>query len=59
MKQWLSVNGVETDSLDKKAVAELLKDAPDNLATVLTLRQRSEDEKRSFRFSLIRNLLYD
>ena len=40
MKQWLSVNGVETDSLDKKAVAELLKDAPDNLATVLTLRQQ-------------------
>ena len=40
MKQWLSVNGVETDSLDKKAVAELLKEAPDNLATVLTLRQQ-------------------
>ena len=25
MKQWLSDNGIETDSLDKKAVAELLK----------------------------------
>ena len=37
MKQWLSDNGVETDSLDKKAVAELLKDAPDKLADVLTL----------------------
>ena len=24
MKQWLSDNGIETDSLDKKAVAELL-----------------------------------
>lgn len=40
IKQWLSDNGIETDSLDKKAVAELLKDAPDNLADVLTLRQQ-------------------
>lgn len=40
MKQWLSNNGIETYSLDKKAVAELLKDAPDNLADVLTLRQQ-------------------
>lgn len=40
MKQWLSDNGVETDSLDKKAVAELLKDVPNNLADVLTLRQQ-------------------
>lgn len=40
MKQWLSNNGIKTDSLDKKAVAELLKDAPDNLADVLTLRQQ-------------------
>ena len=40
MKQWLSDNGIETDSLDKKAVAELLKVAPDNLADVLTLRQQ-------------------
>ena len=40
MKQWLSDNGIETDSLDKKAVTELLKEAPDNLADVLTLRQQ-------------------
>lgn len=40
MKQWLSDNGIETDSLDKKAVAKLLKDAPDKLADVLTLRQQ-------------------
>lgn len=40
MKQWLSANGVETDTLDKKAVAELLKDAPAELASVLTLRQQ-------------------
>ena len=40
MKQWLSDNGVETDSLDKKEVAELLKNAPTKLAAVLTLRQQ-------------------
>ncbi len=40
MKQWLSMNGMETDSLDKKAVAALLKDAPEALKTVLTLRQQ-------------------
>ena len=40
MKQWLLENGVETDSLDKKAVAALLKDAPEPLKTVLTLRQQ-------------------
>ena len=31
MKQWLSDNGLETESLDKKAVAGLLKDAPAEL----------------------------
>lgn len=40
MKQWLSDNGVETDTLGKKAVAEMLKDAPQELADVLTLRQQ-------------------
>lgn len=40
MKQWLAENGLETDSLDKKAVAELLKDAPEPLKTVLELRQQ-------------------
>ena len=40
MKQWLSENGVETDSLDKKAVAAMLEDAPEPLKTVLTLRQQ-------------------
>ena len=40
MKQWLLENGMETDSLDKKAVAELLKDAPEPLKTALTLRQQ-------------------
>ena len=40
MKQWLAENGVETDSLDKKAVAGLLQDAPEPLKTVLTLRQQ-------------------
>ena len=40
MKQWLSDNGMETDSLGKKVVAELLKTAPPELAEVLTLRQQ-------------------
>ncbi len=40
MKQWLTDNGLETDSLDKKAVAELLKTAPEPLKTVLALRQQ-------------------
>lgn len=40
MKQWLAENGMTTDSLDKKAVAELLKTAPPELCEVLTLRQQ-------------------
>ncbi len=40
MRQWLLENGVETDSLDKKAVAELLKTAPEPLGKVLSLRQQ-------------------
>ncbi|MGN0609874.1 MAG: DNA polymerase [Oscillospiraceae bacterium] len=40
MKNWLSENGLETDTLGKKAVAELIKNAPDNLADVLYLRQQ-------------------
>lgn len=39
MKQWLSDNGLETDTLGKKAVAELLKAAPEPLGSVLGLRQ--------------------
>ena len=40
MKQWLAENGMETDSLDKKAVAALLKIAPEPLTEVLELRQQ-------------------
>lgn len=40
MKQWLSDNGLETDSLGKKVVSELLKTAPPELQTVLKLRQQ-------------------
>ena len=40
MKDWLADNGLETDTLGKKAVAELLKDAPEHLAEVLKLRQQ-------------------
>ncbi|MEA4961511.1 DNA polymerase [Lutispora sp.] len=39
MKQWLSDNGLETDTLGKKAVAELLKTASEPLGKVLELRQ--------------------
>lgn len=40
MKQWLSDNGLETDSLGKKIVAELIKTAPPELQRVLVLRQQ-------------------
>lgn len=40
MKTWLSENGIATESLDKKAVAELLKSAPAHLRDVLALRQQ-------------------
>ena len=40
MKQWLAEHGLETDTLGKKAVAELLKTAPEPLRTVLSIRQQ-------------------
>ena len=40
MKRWLSDKGMETDTLGKKAVAALLKDAPPPLGDVLVLRQQ-------------------
>ena len=40
MKQWLADHGLETDTLGKKAVAELLKTAPGPLREVLSLRQQ-------------------
>lgn len=40
MKDWLSNNGLQTETLGKKTVAELLKTAPDNLREVLALRQQ-------------------
>lgn len=40
MKQWLSDNGMEVDSLGKKAVTALLKTAPPELTEVLELRQQ-------------------
>ena len=40
MKQWLSNNGLETESLGKKVVAELIKTAPPELQKVLELRQQ-------------------
>ena len=40
MRNWLASKDLDTDTLDKKAVAELLKTAPPELAEVLTLRQQ-------------------
>ena len=40
MKEWLAENGLMTESLDKKAVAELMKSAPPELCKVLSLRQQ-------------------
>lgn len=40
MKQWLSDNGMETNTLGKKAVAELLKTATEPLGKVLELRRQ-------------------
>ena len=40
MKQWLADHGLEVESLDKKAVKELLKTAPPELAKALELRQQ-------------------
>ena len=40
MKQWLSDNGLKTDTLGKKAVADLMKTVPPKLQNVLTLRQQ-------------------
>jgi len=40
MKQWLADHGLETDTLGKKAVAELLKGAPEPLGEALFLRQQ-------------------
>ena len=40
MKQWLSDNGLEVDSLGKKEVAEMLKTAPAEFQKVLLLRQQ-------------------
>ena len=40
MKDWLADNGLETETLSKKQVAELLKTAPEPLRSVLVLRQQ-------------------
>lgn len=41
MKNWLSENGLEVDSLGKKDVAELLKTAPAQHTEILELRQQA------------------
>jgi DNA polymerase len=40
MKDWLASKGIDTESLDKKAVADLLKTVPSDVADVLKRRQQ-------------------
>jgi len=40
MKDWLAGNGIETDSLDKKAIRDLLPDATEHVSEVLACRQQ-------------------
>lgn len=40
LKNWLLEKGIETDTLGKKAVADLIKTVPEELASVLSLRQQ-------------------
>ncbi len=40
MKDWLAEQGIKTESLDKKAVRELLPDADTHIAEVLSCRQQ-------------------
>lgn len=51
MKRWLAANGLETDTLGKKAVAELFQNpSPPELQTILTLRQQlAESSVRKYK----------
>ena len=49
MKEWLAQNGLEVDSLSKKEVQELLKNAPQGLAKVLMLRQQLANQRRELK----------
>lgn len=40
MKDWLSEKGVETDTLGKKAIMELMQNVPEDIKEVLALRQQ-------------------
>lgn len=40
MKEWLANKGIDAESLDKKAVVELLKTVPQDVVDVLLLRQQ-------------------
>lgn len=40
MKDWLSDKGIDAESLDKKAVVDLIKTVPSDVADVLRLRQQ-------------------
>jgi DNA polymerase len=40
VKEWLSSKGIQSESLDKKSIIELLKSVPSDVADVLLLRQQ-------------------
>ena len=45
MKAWLAENGLETETLGKSAVKELLKTAPENLREVLSITARPRQKQ--------------
>lgn len=54
LKDYLSDNGMEVDSLGKKEVAAMMKDAPDGLAEVLSLRlQLAKSSVRKYTAMLV------
>lgn len=56
MKEWLADNGVETDSLDKKAVKELLENAQPNVTDALECRQRLAKSSIS-KYAAMKNMM--
>ena len=58
MKDWLSDNGIETESLDKKAVKELLSDADKTTTEVLECRQQLAKSSVS-KYTAMANMVCD
>lgn len=58
MREWLLERGVETDSLDKKAVVTMMKDADEELHEVLSLRQQIAKSSVK-KYQAMENVVYD